>query len=115
MILKFGPVTINFVQAINLKNQEIFLVSASRGTIKINSSIAGVLSMADGCSHKALVESSTLSPGTLEVAMARMLSRVGYWGTGCSRRCRFCDKPGRWRKTTIRQREKRQWRKEWQG
>lgn len=68
--------------------------------------------MADGASHKSLVEGPTPFPGTLEDIMAKMLSRVGYWGTGCSRRCRFCDKPGKWKKTAIRQIEKRQWPKD---
>lgn len=70
--------------------------------------------MADGRSHKALVESSTLSPGTLGGQMAKMISRAGYWGTCCSSKCGYCDRWPRFNKTAMRQKERKQWRKEWQ-
>lgn len=41
--------------------------------------------------------------------MAKMISRAGYAGTCCTKKCGYCDKWPRWNKSAMRRRERKQW------
>jgi hypothetical protein len=65
-----------FVKSVDINLQEIFHANVSKDMIEPIwvSSIAGVLSMADGASHKGLVEGSTPSPGTWQEWLAEYIA-----------------------------------------